>query len=107
MELSVSDFVAVVGMLVSAIAILYMRNMGIQIEHLRKDNEKLWKDIGLLRGMVQATRENYVNKGDFNGAVTRIFSKLDLIDGKFMRLLASPDCHGKIDKLSDMLDKRK
>ena len=101
MEFTASDFIAIVGSLIGVVAVLYMRNMGIQIEHLREDNEKLWETVGELRGAVQLTRENYVSKKDFDGAVTRIFNKLDLIDGKFMRFLSGDECIKRLREIDD------
>ena len=97
--LETSDFIAIVGALIGAVAILYMRNVAIQIDQLRKDNEKHWSNIGELRGALQSTRESYVTKRDFDGATNRITNKLDLIDGKFMRLLSGRDCTKRLEEI--------
>lgn len=97
--------IGIVCTLIGVVAILYMRYVAIQIELLRKDNERLWEGVGELRGALQLTRENYVSKKDFDGAVTRIFTKLDVIDGKFMRFLSSGDWGKRVDELEQVIRK--
>lgn len=99
MEITFNYFAGTVGGLVSIIAVLYMRANAAGMQLLRHENEKLWEQIGELRGALQQTRENYVSKPDFDGAFTRLFNKLDGIDQKINTVVSRDECRTRMQDL--------
>lgn len=99
MTVDVPTLMSIIGALIGVAAMLYMRSFGQQVNSIHgrlkdahADNEKLWEQLGEVRGALQSTRENYVMRTDFNGAITRIFSKLDSIESKLDSYVTKTEC---------------
>ena len=108
MEISSNEYMSIigaligaVGALVAAVSAVLVRSLSVQMKLLRDDNERLWEQVGELRGALHQTRENYVSKHDFDGAINRLIIKLDSIDMKVGQSVSRSDCRDRMRGLHD------
>lgn len=97
----IGALIGVVGCLVGTVCVIIMRSLSIQMDLLRGDHEKLCEQVGELRGSLSETRENYIRKPDFDGAIIRLIGKLDSIDMKVSQSVSRNDCQGKMRELHE------
>lgn len=90
---------AIIGVLILGVAGLYMRSMSLQnlkiedqLKSAHTDSEKMWGVINELRSTIQATRENYVTKNEFNNLLNRVLTKLDDIETKLDSNVTKQEC---------------
>ncbi len=90
MELAIGldTFIGVIGGLIGFVALIYINSARREMDQMREENSRLSNELSETNGRLSVTREDMVSRKEFNGAVNRLYVKMNNVDKRVVLFLA-------------------